>query len=55
MNPLLSRITVEAGKCGGRPCVRGYCRTPTLLATMERAWPDMVQQFDAGARLIEVL
>lgn len=24
MNPLLSRITVEAGKCGGRPCVRGY-------------------------------
>jgi uncharacterized protein (DUF433 family) len=21
---LRSRITVEAGKCGGRPCVRGY-------------------------------
>lgn len=20
----LSRITVEAGKCGGRPCIRGY-------------------------------
>lgn len=24
MNSLLSRITVEAGKCGGRPCIRGY-------------------------------
>ena len=21
---LLERITVEAGKCGGRPCIRGY-------------------------------
>ena len=24
MNSLLSRITVEAGKCGGRPCIRGF-------------------------------
>ncbi len=32
----------------------GNCRTPTLLATMERAWPDIVSQLDAGARLIEV-
>ena len=24
MSALLSRITVEAGKCGGRPCIRGY-------------------------------
>jgi uncharacterized protein (DUF433 family) len=22
-HPLLERITIEAGKCGGRPCVRG--------------------------------
>ena len=22
-NELLNRITVEAGKCGGRPCIRG--------------------------------
>ena len=22
-NPLLDRITIEAGKCGGRPCIRG--------------------------------
>ncbi|WP_395746904.1 DUF433 domain-containing protein [Prosthecobacter sp.] len=21
---LLDRITIEAGKCGGRPCIRGY-------------------------------
>ena len=20
----LDRITIEAGKCGGRPCIRGY-------------------------------
>ncbi|HWW26603.1 MAG TPA: DUF433 domain-containing protein [Caulobacter sp.] len=23
MNPLLDRITVEPGKAGGRPCIRG--------------------------------
>jgi uncharacterized protein (DUF433 family) len=22
-HPLLDRITIEAGKCGGRPCIRG--------------------------------
>ena len=21
---LMNRITVEPGKCGGRPCIRGY-------------------------------
>lgn len=21
---LLDRITIESGKCGGRPCIRGY-------------------------------
>ena len=21
---LLERITIESGKCGGRPCIRGY-------------------------------
>lgn len=33
----------------------GNCRTPALLAAMERAWPTVTQQLDAGARLIEVL
>jgi predicted nuclease of predicted toxin-antitoxin system len=32
----------------------GNCRTPALLAGMERAWPEIAQQLDAGARLIEV-
>jgi hypothetical protein len=32
----------------------GNCRTPALLSTMERAWPTITQQLDAGARLIEV-
>lgn len=32
----------------------GNCRTPVLLATLERAWPAIVQQLEAGARLIEV-
>lgn len=30
---LLDRITVEAGKCGGRPCIRGYrLRVTDVLA-----------------------
>jgi len=32
----------------------GNCRTSALLAAMERAWPDLGSQLDAGARLIEV-
>lgn len=32
----------------------GNCRTNDLLAAMARAWPEIVQQLDAGARLIEV-
>lgn len=32
----------------------GNCRTPALLAAMERAWPTITQQLDTGARLIEV-
>ncbi len=30
---LLNRITVDSGKCGGRPCIRGYrLRVSDLLA-----------------------
>jgi predicted nuclease of predicted toxin-antitoxin system len=32
----------------------GNCRTPTLLTKMEKAWPDIIRQLDAGTRLIEV-
>jgi predicted nuclease of predicted toxin-antitoxin system len=32
----------------------GNCRTAVLLATMERTWPLITQQLDAGATLIEV-
>lgn len=32
----------------------GNCRTAALLAAMERAWPGINEQLDAGARLIEV-
>jgi predicted nuclease of predicted toxin-antitoxin system len=32
----------------------GNCRTPVLLAALERAWPDIVSRLDAGDRLIEV-
>jgi hypothetical protein len=32
----------------------GNCRTPALLTAMEQAWPEIVRQLDAGARLIEV-
>jgi uncharacterized protein (DUF433 family) len=29
---LLNRITIEAGKCGGRPCIRGLrIRVPDIL------------------------
>lgn len=32
----------------------GNCRTSALLATMERAWPKIVPELDAGAKLVEV-
>lgn len=32
----------------------GNCRTPALLANMERVWPEVVRQLESGARLIEV-
>ncbi len=33
INDLLRRITIEGGKCGGRPCIRGYrLRVTDILA-----------------------
>lgn len=44
MNPL-GRITVEPGKCGGRPCIRG-----TRFRVM-----DLLELLAAGASHAEIL
>lgn len=46
MNPeRLKRITVEEGKCGGRPCIRGYRIRVT----------DVLDLLAAGASFEEIL
>lgn len=42
---LLSRITIESGKCGGRPCIRGF----RLRVT------DVLGLLSAGASHDEIL
>jgi uncharacterized protein (DUF433 family) len=42
---LLNRITVEPGKCGGRPCIRGLRMRVT----------DVLQLLSAGATYEEIL
>lgn len=42
---LLERITVESGKCGGRPCIRGYRFRVT----------DLLELIAAGASHEEIL
>ena len=42
---LLKRITIESGKCGGRPCIRG----------MRMRVTDVLQLLSAGASYEEVL
>ena len=42
---LLKRITIEAGKCGGRPCVRG----------MRIRVTDVLELLSAGASYEEIL
>jgi uncharacterized protein (DUF433 family) len=42
---LLRRITIEAGKCGGRPCIRG----------MRIRVADVLHLLSAGATFEEVL
>lgn len=32
----------------------GNCRPPALLASLEKTWPEIMLQLDAGVRLIEV-
>lgn len=48
MNPLLSRITVEAAKCGGRPCVRGYrLRVKDVLELLAHgtSWEEILADY----------
>ncbi|MBI5086615.1 MAG: DUF433 domain-containing protein [Acidobacteria bacterium] len=42
---LLSRITVEEGKCGGRPCIRG----------MRIRVQDVLEMLSAGSSVEEIL
>ena len=42
---LLQRITIEAGKCGGRPCIRGQRMRVT----------DVLDLLSAGASYEEIL
>ena len=42
---LLDRITIESGKCGGRPCIRGYRIRVT----------DLLELLAAGATREEIL
>ncbi|MBI1902471.1 MAG: DUF433 domain-containing protein [Planctomycetia bacterium] len=44
-SPLLQRITIEAGKCGGRPCIRGQRMRVT----------DVLDLLSAGASFEEIL
>jgi uncharacterized protein (DUF433 family) len=41
----LNRITVEEGKCGGRPCIRGFRMRVT----------DVLELLGAGASIDEIL
>lgn len=48
MNSLLSRITVEPGKCGGRPCVRGFrLRVKDVLELLAHGatWEEILKDY----------
>lgn len=48
MNPLLTRITVEPGKCGGRPCIRGYrLRVKDVLELLANgaSWEEILADY----------
>lgn len=45
MSELLDRITIEEGKCGGRPCIRG----------MRIRVQDVLELLAAGASAEEIL
>lgn len=48
MASLLSRITVESDKCGGRPCVRGYrLRVKDVLELLANgaSWDEILKDY----------
>ena len=48
MNTLLSRITVETDKCGGRPCIRGYrLRVKDVLELLAHgaSWQEILADY----------
>jgi uncharacterized protein (DUF433 family) len=48
MSELLSRITVEPGKCGGRPCIRGHrLRVKDVLELLAHgaSWEEILRDY----------
>ena len=48
MNALLDRITVEPGKCGGRPCIRNYrLRVKDVLELLAHgaSWAEILTDY----------
>ena len=48
MNALLDRITVEPGKCGGRPCIRSYrLRVKDVLELLAHgaSWAEILNDY----------
>lgn len=43
--PFLDRITVEAGKCGGKPCIRGMRITVRRVLELLAAHRDQAELF----------
>lgn len=48
VNSLLARITAEPGKCGGRPCIRGYrLRVKDALELLAHgaSWEEIIADY----------
>ena len=47
--PELNRITVEAGKCGGKPCIRGMRITVRRVLELLATYPgraELLQEYE---------